>query len=163
MTFRMPLPLGTQANAGFHAAGDGQMGGIMKVYREWLLSGDDDWLKSIWTKVEMSLEYAWKHWDMDKDGVMEGVQHNTYDIEFHGPNTMMGSFILALSLRLKKWHAILVKKTKQTNTGKSLKAVKSGWTRISLMVNGIVRKLDRRRELLQNSNISMAKDVSLIK
>ncbi len=33
-------------------------------------------------------------WDPDRDGVMEGIQHNTYDIEFHGPNTMMGSFYL---------------------------------------------------------------------
>jgi hypothetical protein len=27
-------------------------------------------------------------WDPNKDGVMEGEQHNTYDIEFYGPNTM---------------------------------------------------------------------------
>ncbi|MBD3184356.1 hypothetical protein GF312_18880 [Candidatus Poribacteria bacterium] len=94
MTFRMPLPLGTQASGGFRAAGDGQMGGIMKVYREWLVSGDDEWLKKIWPRVKMALEYAWLEWDKDKDGVMEGVQHNTYDIEFFGPNTMMGSFYL---------------------------------------------------------------------
>lgn len=94
MTFRMPLPLGTIASGSFHAAGDGQMGGILKVYREWLISGDDEWLRSIWSKVKMALEFAWKQWDADKDGVMEGVQHNTYDIEFHGPNTMMGSFYL---------------------------------------------------------------------
>jgi len=94
MTFRMPLPLGTLANSSFHAAGDGQLGGIMKVYREWLISGDDEWLKSVWDKVKASLEYSWKKWDPNKDGVMEGVQHNTYDIEFHGPNTMMGSFYL---------------------------------------------------------------------
>jgi non-lysosomal glucosylceramidase len=94
MTFRMPLPLGTMASGGFHAAGDGQMGGILKVYREWLTYGDDEWLRKIWPKVKIALEYAWKQWDADKDGVMEGVQHNTYDIEFHGPNTMMGSFYL---------------------------------------------------------------------
>ncbi|MBM3212545.1 hypothetical protein FJZ33_10005, partial [Candidatus Poribacteria bacterium] len=94
MTFRMPLPLGTMASGSFHAAGDGQMGGILKVYREWLICGDDEWLRKIWPKVKMALEYAWKKWDADKDGVMEGVQHNTYDIEFHGPNTMMGSFYL---------------------------------------------------------------------
>lgn len=102
MTFRMPLPLGTLAGNGFHAAGDGQMGGIMKVYREWLVSGDDEWLKSIWEKVKMSLEYSWKKWDPNKDGVMEGVQHNTYDIEFHGPNTMMGSFYLGALLAAEK-------------------------------------------------------------
>lgn len=94
MTFRMPLPLGTKASGGFHAAGDGQMGGVMKVYREWLICGDDDWLREVWPNVQKSLEYAWEKWDVDKDGVMEGVQHNTYDIEFHGPNTMMGSFYL---------------------------------------------------------------------
>ena len=26
--------------------------------------------------------------------LMEGEQHNTYDIEFYGPNTMMGTFYL---------------------------------------------------------------------
>ena len=94
MTFRMPLPLGTVASGKFHPAGDGQMGGILKVYREWLICGDDEWLRKIWPDVKKALEYAWKFWDTDKDGVMEGVQHNTYDIEFYGPNTMMGSFYL---------------------------------------------------------------------
>jgi uncharacterized protein (DUF608 family) len=94
MTFRMPLPLGTRPEPSFHAAADGQMGGILKVYREWLNCGDDAWLKGLWPQVKNALEYAWKYWDRDKDGVMEGVQHNTYDIEFYGPNTMMGSFYL---------------------------------------------------------------------
>lgn len=94
MTFRMPLPLGTIPEASFHAAADGQMGGVLKTYREWLLSGNDEWLKRIFPSVQRALEYAWSSWDKDKDGVMEGVQHNTYDIEFHGPNTMMGSFYL---------------------------------------------------------------------
>ncbi|MFQ6094804.1 MAG: GH116 family glycosyl hydrolase, partial [Candidatus Bathyarchaeia archaeon] len=39
-------------------------------------------------------EFAWKYWDSDKNGVMEGMQHNTYDIEFYGPNTMTGSLYL---------------------------------------------------------------------
>ncbi len=94
MTFRMPLPLGTIPDPSFHAAADGQMGGVLKVYREWLVCGDDEWLKRLWPSVKQALEYAWKYWDQDKDGVMEGVQHNTYDIEFYGPNTMMGSFYL---------------------------------------------------------------------
>ncbi|MCS6831580.1 MAG: non-lysosomal glucosylceramidase, partial [bacterium] len=94
MTFRMPLPLGTIPEPAFHAAADGQMGGVLKVYRDWQICGDDEWLKSLWPSVKRALEYAWREWDQDKDGVMEGVQHNTYDIEFHGPNTMMGSFYL---------------------------------------------------------------------
>jgi hypothetical protein len=94
MTFRMPLPLGTPSDATFHAAADGQMGGVLKVYREWLICGDDEWLRALWPSVKKALEYAWLYWDRDRDGVMEGVQHNTYDIEFYGPNTMMGSLYL---------------------------------------------------------------------
>ncbi len=94
MTFRMPVPLGLSPGPRFTSAADGQMGGVMKVYREWQISGDDEWLKKLWPSVKKSLAYAWKWWDKDRDGVMEGVQHNTYDIEFHGPNTMMGSFYL---------------------------------------------------------------------
>jgi len=93
MGFRLQLPLGSPP-ASFHPAADGQIGGALKVYRDWHLSGDDAWLRRLWPKVKKALEYAWVHWDADRDGVMEGIQHNTYDIEFHGPNTMMGSFYL---------------------------------------------------------------------
>ncbi len=94
VTFRMPLPLGTKATPSFHPAADGQMGTVIQVYREWLISGDDEWLKMIWPKAKKALEFAWKYWDADKDGVMEGMQHNTYDMEFYGANTMMGSLYL---------------------------------------------------------------------
>ena len=94
VTFRMPLPLGTKAQPHFHPAADGQMGTVMQVYREWLISGDDDWLRKTWPKAKRALEFAWKYWDADKDGVMKGMQHNTYDIEFYGPNTMSGSLYL---------------------------------------------------------------------
>ena len=93
MCFRLQLPLGSPL-WDFHAAADGQMGGILKLYRDWRLCGDDDWLRALWPKVKKALEYAWVEWDTDQDGVIEGVQHNTYDIEFHGPNTMIGSFYL---------------------------------------------------------------------
>jgi non-lysosomal glucosylceramidase len=102
MAFRTSVPLGVTAEEGalggtaglgerFHPAADGQMGGVMRIYRDYMLTGDTDWLKTMWPSVKKSLEYAWKYWDADKDGVMEGLQHNTYDIEFYGPNTMMGS------------------------------------------------------------------------
>ena len=93
MCFRLQLPLGSPLWE-FHAAADGQLGGVLKVYRDWLLCGDDEWLRKLWPKVKKALEYAWIDWDPDQDGVIEGVQHNTYDIEFHGPNTMIGSFYL---------------------------------------------------------------------
>ncbi|MFQ6096799.1 MAG: GH116 family glycosyl hydrolase [Armatimonadota bacterium] len=94
VTFRMPLPLGTKAEPTFHPAADGQMGAVMQAYREWLICGDHDWLRRIWPKAKRALEFAWRYWDADRDGVMEGMQHNTYDIEFYGPNTMMGSLYL---------------------------------------------------------------------
>jgi len=92
--FRMPIPLGTKADFGFLPAADGQMGTIMQVYREWLICGDTEWLRRIWPSTRKALEFAWKYWDADKDGVMEGMQHNTYDIEFYGPNVMMGALYL---------------------------------------------------------------------
>ncbi len=94
MGFRLQLPLGSPPSS-FHPAADGQMGGIVKTYRDWKLCGDTEWLRRLWPKVKRALAYAWRVWDVDRDGVMEGIQHNTYDIEFWGPNTMMGSFYLA--------------------------------------------------------------------
>jgi non-lysosomal glucosylceramidase len=93
LTFRLPLPLGA-APRDFHPAADGQMGGIMQVYRDWKLSGDTGWLRDHWPAVKRALEYAWLYWDYNRDGVMEGLQHNTYDIEFYGPNSMMESWYL---------------------------------------------------------------------
>jgi uncharacterized protein (DUF608 family) len=97
MAFRTLIPLGDYL-WGFKPAADGQMGCVVRAYREWKLSGDTEWLRSIWPNVKRALEYAWTKelgWDPNKDGVMEGEQHNTYDIEFYGPNTMMGSLYLA--------------------------------------------------------------------
>lgn len=96
MQFRSSAPANTKMGR-FHACGDGQMGAILRVYRDWQLSGDDAFLKEIWPNVKRALEYAWTApggWDPDKDGVMEGCQHNTYDIEFYGPNTLMGAMYL---------------------------------------------------------------------
>jgi len=95
MQFRMELPPGTLASHGFHAAADGQMGNILRIYREWQISGDDEWLKRIWQSAKKALEYAWTDWDKDMDGLMEGIHHNTLDIEYHGPETVCGSMYLA--------------------------------------------------------------------
>jgi len=95
MAFRTLLPLGNYYWRRELAAADGQMGSLVKLYREWKLSGDDQFLRRLWPDAKRALEYAWKRWDADRDGVMEGVQHNTYDIEFVGPNTMMGTIYLA--------------------------------------------------------------------
>jgi uncharacterized protein (DUF608 family) len=97
MSFRTLIPTG-KALWKFKPAADGQMGCVLKLYREWQLSGDDQFLRELWPAAKRALEYAWKHWDADRDGVMEGEQHNTYDIEFYGPNTMMGTLYLGALL-----------------------------------------------------------------
>jgi uncharacterized protein (DUF608 family) len=79
---------------GRFAATDGQLGGIMKVYREWRISGDKEWLKSIWPNVKLSLDYCINKWDPRRKGYLEEPQHNTYDIQFWGPNGMCTSFYL---------------------------------------------------------------------
>jgi uncharacterized protein (DUF608 family) len=102
MAFRTALPLTPTVRWDFKPAADGQLGSIMKVYREWLLCGDTKWLRRLWPEVKRALEFAWRGpngdargaWDPDGDGVIEGEQHNTYDVEFYGPNTMVGSLYL---------------------------------------------------------------------
>ena len=92
-TFRAALPIRAVAHD-FHAAADGQLGGIMKVFREWRASGDMEWLQKLWPKVKASLNYAIGTWDPGHKGILEEPHHNTYDIEFWGPDGMCSSFYL---------------------------------------------------------------------
>lgn len=90
MSFRVSLPLKEAQSMG-RAAADGQMGTIMRLYRDWQLSGDDAMLKALWPRAKKALEFCWMEggWDGDIDGVMEGCQHNTMDVEYYGPNPQM--------------------------------------------------------------------------
>jgi hypothetical protein len=92
--FRQLLPPDKQRWG--NAAADGQMGQIMKLYLDWKLCGDTEWLRKHWPAARRALEFAWipGGWDGDRDGVMEGVQHNTYDVEFYGPNPLCGIWYL---------------------------------------------------------------------
>jgi uncharacterized protein (DUF608 family) len=94
LPIRLALPEGKQT--GGTTAADGTMGQIIKTYIDWQLSGDQVWLAELWPRVKKALEFAWVDggWDGDRDGVMEGVQHNTYDVEFYGPNPMCGVYYL---------------------------------------------------------------------
>ena len=125
--FRMPLPLGTKAKAGLVPAADGQMGLVMQVYREWLIGNDEAWLRRVWPLAKRALEFAWKYWDADQDGVMEGVQHNTYDQEFWGPNTMTGSLYLG-ALRAGEELARVVGDEDSAATYRELFRKGSAWT-----------------------------------
>ncbi len=78
-------------------AGDGQAGSVLKAYREHLVSKNGEFLQRNWPRIKKSLQFLIDQ-DGDQNGLLEGSQHNTYDIDFFGPNTMVGSLYLA-SLR----------------------------------------------------------------
>jgi len=91
--FRASLPIRPTIHS-FHAAADGQLGGIMKAYREWRISGDTGWLRGIWPRIRQSLVFCIDTWDPDHEGILREPHHNTYDIEFWGPDGMCTSFYL---------------------------------------------------------------------
>ena len=92
-TFRTALPIRPTTHD-FHAAADGQLGGILKVYRDWRIGGDTEWLRAIWPGVRTSLDYCIEAWDPRHRGAVEEPHHNTYDIEFWGADGMCTSFYL---------------------------------------------------------------------
>ncbi len=92
--FRAPLPIRESVHD-FHPAADGQLGGVLKVYRDWRISGDTQWLRETWPRLKTSLDYAIKSWDPDGLGVLREPHHNTYDIEFWGADGMCSSIYVA--------------------------------------------------------------------
>lgn len=97
VTFRAALPDGP-THHNWHAAADGQLGGILKLYRDWRIGGDTAWMQSLYPLARRSLEYAIRTWDPDERGALFEPHHNTYDIEFWGPDGMCTSiYIGALS------------------------------------------------------------------
>jgi uncharacterized protein (DUF608 family) len=75
-------------------AADGQCGTILKAYREHLMSADDSFLKRHWPAVKKAIEFSISH-DANADGLIEDLQPNTYDINYFGANTFVGSLYLA--------------------------------------------------------------------
>ncbi len=76
-------------------AADGQLGTIIRLYRNWRLSVDEGFLRSVWPKAAQCIDFALRYWDTDGDFLLDGEQHTTYDIEFHGPNSYTNVLLLA--------------------------------------------------------------------
>lgn len=98
MGFRLMLPVGSPP-ADFRACVDGQMGAIIKTFREWKICGDTTWLEKLWPSVWKALSYAWAptnedQWDLQQSGVITGRQHHTLDMELFGANSWLESFYL---------------------------------------------------------------------
>lgn len=128
MSFRVSLPFDKKQNWKV-AAADGQMGTIMKTYREWQLSGDDNFLQQVYPGVKKALSFAWikNGWDANKDGVMEGCQHNTMDIEYYGPNPEIEFWYLG-ALKAAAVMAHYIKDAAFENTCTTLFSNGSKWT-----------------------------------
>lgn len=92
--FRVALPIRPR-KTDFHSAADGQLGSILKAHRDWRVSGDKEWLKRLWPRILSCMDYCIKTWDPDRRGLLFEPHHNTYDIEFWGPEAMCGSVYLA--------------------------------------------------------------------
>lgn len=104
--FRVNLPISEPVHD-FHAAIDGQLGGIMKLYREWRISGDTQWMKELLPYAKKSLDYCIMTFDPMRKGCMDEPHHNTYDIEFWGADGMTSSFYLgALNAYIKMCKAV---------------------------------------------------------
>ncbi len=98
MQFRLQLPLGSGMDH-FRPCVDGQMGTVLKIYRDWKICGDTDALRRQWDAIKKMIAYAWCEtnadgWDRDKDGVLEGRQHHTLDMELFGPHAWLEGFYL---------------------------------------------------------------------
>jgi len=94
MRFRQLLPDGKERYK--IAAADGQMGQILHAYLDWKLCGDKSWLIEMWPRVKKAMGFAWIRggWDTDRKGILDGVQHTTYDVEFYGPNPLGSIYYL---------------------------------------------------------------------
>jgi uncharacterized protein (DUF608 family) len=90
---RTALPLTAPRSSG--EAIDGQLGTILKAYREHLHSSDRSFLDSVWPGLKKAMNFVMVNHDPDSDGVIEDRQFNTYDCAVHGPNTFIGSLYLA--------------------------------------------------------------------
>ncbi|NNC14032.1 hypothetical protein HII28_19410 [Planctomonas sp. JC2975] len=127
MSFRVGLPTSQSQNWAL-AAADGQMASLIHLFHDWRLSGDDARLRRLWPAARKTLEFAWiaGGWDADRDGVMEGCQHNTMDVEYYGPNPQMGLWYLA-ALRAAAEMAHAVGDTQFAEDCRGLFASGSAW------------------------------------
>jgi uncharacterized protein (DUF608 family) len=67
------------------------------AYREHQFSADDSFLRRNWPHIRKALEFLIQQ-DGNGDGLIEGAQHNTYDINFFGANTLTGALFHAALL-----------------------------------------------------------------
>ena len=74
---------------------DGHFGSILGVYREHLLSDNDEFLYASWPRTKKAIDYAINRFDQDKDGMIKGGHHNTLDCNASGTSPWIGTMYMA--------------------------------------------------------------------
>lgn len=77
-----------------HPAVDSQAGCILRAYREHQISVDDAFLKRNWKNIKLALGWLINR-DTNRDGVIEGPQHNTLDQDWFGEVAWLSGVYLA--------------------------------------------------------------------
>ncbi|MCH7944922.1 MAG: hypothetical protein IIC73_02750, partial [Armatimonadetes bacterium] len=75
-------------------AHDGQLGCIMRAYREHTMQKDSSFLERIWPRVKRAMQFIIAQ-DPDRNGLLEGEQYNTLDAKWYGPMSWLSSMYLA--------------------------------------------------------------------
>jgi uncharacterized protein (DUF608 family) len=106
---RVPLPIRKIDQYLFPGgpAVDGQLGGIVKVYREWRISGDTGWVRKLWPFVRVSSDWCIKTWDPNQTGLLDEPHLTTFDKNFWGTDSYsLSLYIAALTVAISIGHAL---------------------------------------------------------
>jgi len=157
---------------GLWLAADGQCDTILNAYREHLMSPNKNFLKKNYGSIKKALQYLidqdalgekggedspgradrgeelpkpYPRPDNPPNGIIEGTQHNTYDINYHGPNTLVGALYLS-ALRAGEKMAFEMDDKKFAALCKKLYQNGSEWT-VSNLWNGeyFIQKVDLKK------------------
>ena len=107
--YRTPLPLGELSGpfAEIPTAADSQFGAILRVYRHWKQTGDDDMLAEFWPRLTDAMRFGIDRWDPDGEGVLSGEQFNTFDIWFDGVTSLTTTWYLTVLKAMAEMAAFL--------------------------------------------------------
>jgi hypothetical protein len=73
---------------------DGQLGTVLRVWREWRATGDEQFLADAAPAAQRALDYIVRTFWSQERRVLAGTMHTTYDIEFVGANPMSNVLFL---------------------------------------------------------------------
>ncbi len=78
-------------------AADGQAGMVLRAYRDYQMSTNDEFLKKHWENIKLALQYLINldKEDGEANGTIYGEQHNTLDAEWYGNIPVITSLYLA--------------------------------------------------------------------